>query len=133
MNQRDQAPASDYKKASINWLLTVGQVSDGAYANRKALATLAERGVDYDLSDQPDFGRVAVKDGDSFTDATYAEAVGATIYPLGADPDNWDDRFEFHIAPDDWNSLVLGAIIRGVIATGADGEAGWRTRAETGR
>lgn len=122
----DQSTATAFKKAGIDWLLSVGQTSGGTWETNRALITMAEFGVDYEQSDQVNFSHIAVEPGDSFTDATYAEAVSARIVPKGGD--KWRDSITFFISPDDWNNLVLGAIIRGVVTAGSDTEQAWRDR-----
>lgn len=122
----DQTMSQAFKKASIDWLLSVGQTSGRSWNTRQALVLLAEKGVDYGRSTEPTFDRIPVAEGDSFTDATYAEAVNAQIMPVGGD--DWNDDITFFVSPKDWNSLVLGAIIRGVVTAGSHDEQQWRTR-----
>lgn len=122
----DTATEAAFKKAGIDWLLSVGEVCGGRWETHQALTILADQGVDYEQSDQVDFSAVAVEPGDSFTDATYAEAVSARIVPNGSS--RWDGSIEFFVSPSDWNNLVLGAIIRGVVTAGTGGESAWRAR-----
>lgn len=122
----DAPEQTAFKKAAIDWLLSVGQVSGSRWDTQQALKTLAEKGVDYERSSEPTFDHIGIDPGDSFTDATYAEAVAARIMPVGGD--EWRDDLHFFVDPSDWNALVLGAIIRGVVTAGSGGESAWRNR-----
>lgn len=117
-----------YKKAAIDWLLSVGQCESMTESTGLVLAQFKVRGVDYERSEMPRFGSAMVEPGDSFTEATYADAVSASIMPIGGR--EWRDEHTFVIPPEDWKHLMLGAIIRGIVTANSEGAEGkWQARA----
>lgn len=105
----------EYKKAAIHWLLLHGETNDSGGA-RAAIARLVEDGIDYERSETPTFQMILTDMGDSFTEATQARAVAATIVPANANKDDWRDRYDFFIPPSDLENLMLSQIILGVVA-----------------
>lgn len=122
----------EFKKSAIDWLLANGQCESMTTSTALALASLSVRGVDYERTEMPDFTRVAIDSGDSFTDATYGDAFAATVYPVGADPENWREGYEFWVGKDDLMQVLLSKMIMGVIAAAETGDTEWKARANEG-
>jgi hypothetical protein len=123
-----------FKRASIDWLLATGRCESMTDSTRLALADLAFHGVDYEVSETPDFRNVALDAGDSFHQATFGEAFAATIYPLKADApeETWQryDGHTFHVGKDDLMKVLIGNMIAGVIAAADGGDATWKAMAD---
>ena len=123
----------EFKKAAIDWLLTVGHC-EGRTSTGSALAALSVSGVDYDASEMPDFTRITTDPGDSFNEATYGEAFAARIYPNNSadrGKQSWarHDDFQFFVGDDDLKRIFLSQIIMGVLTAGDHGDVAWKARA----
>lgn len=115
-----------YKKAAIDWLLAHGICDSMTTSTCRALFDLADRGVDYEASEMPDFRHVAIKPGDTINDPVYADALSATITPVGST--DFRDTYDFVVSPDQWNSIVFSFILRGVLAAAEAGDTDWKAR-----
>lgn len=127
----EQSP--EFKRAAIDWVLAHGQSESMHHSTREALTDLAVRGVDYEASEVPDFRRVAVEPGDSFTEATYAEAFSCEVYPV--DPEQAGNQFRydgytFYVGDEDMKRIFLHQMIVGVLAAADSGDAEWKARVE---
>jgi hypothetical protein len=124
---------STAKKALVDWLLAHGEfVPPNHYAGScrglDELRILAERGVDYDATPDPDFQDTLADPGDSFTPATYAQAFSADVVPNNPDTDRWGDPVGYTFALQE--ATLLGLLIQAV-ATADPGasEQAWKARA----
>lgn len=114
-----------FKKAAIDWLLSVGTSEGMGHSTSSALAMFAVRGVDYQASEMPDFRSVAIEPGDTDNSAVFATAVAAEIVPVNRE--DWRDSYTFHIDDDSYQRLLLGHVIRGVVSAG---EHDWKSRVD---
>jgi hypothetical protein len=118
----------EYKKAVIDWLLSVGESATSTYYD---LAHLAVHGVNYEASDMPDMGTAMVDPGDSDTEAKFANVFTARIYANDEDPNDFRSGTEFYIAEDAMNRLVLGFVIKAVVTSASDGDSAWKSHLDT--
>lgn len=120
----------EFKKAAIDWLLTVGDHNSMTSSKPLALADLSVRGVDYVASDAPAFDTIDFGDGDSFHSGTQGRAFACEVFPLDRDPNNWREGYMFWVREEDLMSLLLVNMITGVIQAAEDGDASWKALAD---
>lgn len=124
-----QDPAA-FKRAAIDWVLANGTSTGMTHSTGSALADLTVRGVDYEDSEMPDFQRVAIKDGDSMTEATWGEAFATTVYPLDRDKTNWREGYTFHVGDDEIRRIMVSQMILGLLSAAETGDAEWKAKAD---
>lgn len=114
----------EQKQAATHWLLAEGECEHWNLSTSSAFAVLLRRGINFETSEAPQFGRITVNTGQY--DECTVETVHARIEVLN--PDQMYDSFEFYIPADRWQEMVMQAVIAGSLAAGSGTPEQWQAR-----